>query len=88
MLENKRIVVGEEEYRLTIKRKLARTGRFYFYKAYLSDINSQFTTEKTFHNLTELKDDLRNWIIRANHMNDPEERLFEDLRRWDGVIEV
>ena len=88
MLENKLIVVNENKYRLTIKRKLARTGRFYFYKAYLSDINSQFTISRIFNNSTQLEKGLKSWIIEADIFNDPEARIFKELESWDGVINI
>ena len=87
MLENKHIEVGSNNYRLTINKEVSRGGRFCFYKAYLSDVNSQFTASMIFKNIRELEAELKAWIVEADMLNNPETRVFEQIRRWDGVIQ-
>ena len=83
MLENKSIVVNENEYRLSIIKSANET-----YKVFLSDCHSQFSTERTFYDIKELKKYLRNWIIQSHFINDPEARIFKELESWDGVINI
>lgn len=86
MIENKQIIVGDNEYRLTIKRERLPYGNNIGFKAYLSDINSQFTASRNFSNLQELEVGLQEWIARSDTLNNPEARVFEHIRQWDGVV--
>ena len=89
MLENKQITIGDRRYRLTIKKEIRYAyGTRNVYVCYLSDVDSQFTTNKIFKSLEELERDLRVWIVQSNMLNNPESRIFEKLKRWDGVIEL
>jgi len=83
MLENKQVLIGESEYRLSIIKTLKES-----YEAHLSDVNSQFSVERTFNSLLEIENKLMSWMKGMNSYNNPEVRVFEELRRWDGVIEV
>lgn len=88
-LENKCIVVGEKEYRLTIKREYREVfGLRMVYVAYLSDVESQFASSFVFTDINQLEKGLRPWIIKSDMLNNPESRVFESLKEWDGVIEV
>lgn len=88
MLENKQIVIGDKEYRLTIeKERLPYTSEIGF-KAYLSDVNSQYTNEKYFKSTSHLEKDLKNWIIQSDLLNNPETRFFNTLKDWDGVVHI
>lgn len=87
-LENKQIIIGEKEYRLTITKKRLQYTGIIGYRAFLSDVNSQYTHTKSFDNANQLNKGLRAWIIQADILNDPESRVFEELQRWDGVINI
>lgn len=87
MLENKQIIVGDNEYRLTIFKGLNISNSHpTVYKAHLSDVNSQFTASRKFSNLQELEVGLQEWIARSDSLNNPEVRVFEHIRQWDGVV--
>lgn len=89
MLKNKQIMIGNRQYRLTIKKEIRYAyGERSVYVSYLSDVDSQFTVNKVFKNVDELEKRLISWIIQADALNDPENRVFEKLERWDGVINV
>jgi len=80
MIENKHITVGSNSYKLTIIKRRE------VYTAYLSDLNSQFSTRRIF-NKSELRPSvLEGWIEESDHMNNPETRFFESLKQWDGVV--
>ena len=83
MLENKQIIIGDNEYRLTIEK-----DGFNHYYAYLSDFNSPYTEEAEFYGIYQLKKKLKGWIIGAHLNNNQEKKLFEKLNEWDGVLEV
>lgn len=86
LLENKYIVVDDNQYRLTIEQEYRRKIGRVAYVAYLSDVNSQYTTSAVFVSIKDLENELRKWIIKADGFNNPEARVFETIRRWDGVI--
>ena len=83
MLENKCILILGNEYRLSIIKN--NDGN---YEAYLSDVNSNFTSEKTFYSYEDIGRDVLTWIKEMNAYNDPELRAFEELKRWDGVVRI
>lgn len=88
MIENKHIQIGDNSYRLTIEKKRLPYSGTIGYVAYLSDVDSQFTTNKIFKSLEELERELRVWIMQSDILNDPEARIFKQLEKWDGVINV
>lgn len=81
MLENKRIIILGNEYRLSIIKN--HEGN---YEAFLSDYSSPFTAEKTFYSYENIGPEVLDWIREMNACNDPELRAFEGLKQWDGVI--
>lgn len=88
LLENKHIVIGENQYRLTIeKKRLPYTGVI-GYVGYLSDIDSQYTNQRAFDTVQHLEAGLRTWIKESNLLNNPERSVIQQLQDWDGVIEV
>lgn len=88
MIENKRIQVGDNQYRLSIeKTKLPFTVDL-GYVVYLSDVNSQFSTEGKFFSAKQINDNLNEWLIQADLLNDPETRIFQQLEEWDGVVRI
>lgn len=87
LLENKHIIVGKRNYRLTIKKKDMFYGDVIGYKAYLSDVDSKYTNDKTFTTINALELGLKAWIMESDMLNNPETRVFEELKQWDGVIE-
>lgn len=92
IIENKHIRVGEKEYRLHVTRVdidyTTSIGKSVGYIAYLLDVNSEFHMNSKFNSIEKLEKGLRAWIIKADMLNDPEGRVFEEIRRWDGVIET
>ncbi len=87
-LENKHIAVGSNNYRLTIAKKKSRYTHHFGYKAFLSDVNSQYTNSAFFLDVDDLEKGLRAWIIKADMLNDPETAVFKQLAEWDGVIDI
>ena len=89
MLENKQITIGNRQYRLTIKKEMRYVyGTRNVYVCYLSDVDSQFTVNKVFKDVEELEKGLRVWIMQSDILNDPEARIFKQLEKWDGVINI
>lgn len=86
LLENKHIIIGDNSYRLTIAKELSARLSKGVYVAFLSDVNSQFSISATFFSIGNLEKELRGWIIKSDTLNNPEARVFETIRRWDGVI--
>ncbi len=82
MLENKRILILDNEYRLSIIKNYEGS-----YEAHLSDYNSAFSAERTFFSHEGFEDRLINWIKEMNAYNNPELRVFAQLKQWNGVIE-
>ncbi|MEI3596882.1 MULTISPECIES: hypothetical protein [unclassified Oceanobacillus] len=81
MLENKRILIGGNEYRLSIIKNIEQC-----YEAHLSDVNSQFTAKIRFYALKEVENKLMDWLRAMNAQNDPELRVFDTIKKWDGVV--
>lgn len=81
MLENKRILIGGNEYRLSIIKNIEQC-----YEAHLSDVNSHFTAEGRFYALKEVESELMDWLRAMNAQNDPELRVFDTIKKWDGVV--
>ena len=87
MLENKRVLIDDREYRLTIKKEIRYAyGTRNVYVCYLSDVDSQFSISRVFGNLKQLERGLELWIVEADIFNDPESRVFKKIEQWDGVI--
>lgn len=82
MIENKHIQVGENRYRLTIIKYISD------YTAYLSDVNSQFSVNRRLTKKDLNPSIINDWIINSDRLNDPETGFFEQLKQWDGVIEI
>lgn len=80
MIENKHITVGDNSYRLTILKYIDD------YTAYLSDVNSQFTVSRRFTKRDLNTNDLNDWILSSDRLNDPEGSFFAQLEQWDGVV--
>lgn len=87
-LENKHIEIGSNNYRLTIKKKKSIYTHHFGYKAFLSDMNSQYTNSAFFLDIGDLEKGLRAWIIKADMLNNPESAIFQQLEEWDGVINI
>lgn len=83
MIQNKRILILRNEYRLSIIRNEEK-----HYEAFLSDVNSSFTAEKTFYSYENIGKHVLDWIKEMNAYNDPELREFEQMKQWDGVIRL
>lgn len=81
MIENKRILISGNEYRLSILKTFEKS-----YEAHLSDVNSQFTAETKFSSLKEIERLLISWLRDVNALNDPESRVFDTIKKWNGVV--
>ena len=88
MLENKHISIGENKYRLTIEKKRLPYTDVIGYVAYLSDIDSQYTNQRSFDTVQRLEKGLKAWIIESDMLNNPESAVFQQLKDWDGVINI
>lgn len=87
MLENKQVILGDRIYRLTIEKERQAYAKEPHYIAYLSDINSQFASDKLFYDIESIKGGLMEWLTEAHSNNVGEEtKLFDQLRRWNGVV--
>ncbi len=83
MIENKRILILGNEYRLSIIKN--HEGN---YEAHLSDFNSDFSAEKTFYSYEGIGKEALIWIKEMNAYNNPELRAFQELKQWDGVVRI
>lgn len=81
VIENKRILILGNEYRLSIIKTYQEN-----YEALLSDYNSSFVAEKTFYSYEGIAQKTFDWIKEMNACNDPELREFEKINQWDGVV--
>lgn len=87
LLENKHIIIGENQYRLTIEKKRLPYKSVIGYVAYLSDVDSPYSNQRTFETIRQLEAGLNAWIIESDLLNDPEKAVIQQLHDWDGVIE-
>ena len=87
MLEDKQVIVNGRLYRLTIEKLDQSSERIIKYKAYLSSEVTNFTDEGGFMSPEGIRDNLREWSVRADKRNNPEKMVFDALESWDGVID-
>src|SRR5699024_11683026 len=66
MLEDKQVIVNGRLYRLTIEKLDQSSERIIKYKAYLSSEVTNFTDEGGFMSPEGIRDNLREWIVRAD----------------------
>lgn len=87
MLENKHVVLGKRSYRLSVERHVSEHTKDPYYMAYLSDVDSQYTSDKLFYDINSIKYGLMEWLEEAHSNNVGDEtKFFDQLKSWNGVV--
>lgn len=80
VIENKLVCVDGQEYRLTVEKNM-------LYNIYLSAVENNFNTKSESWMACDLEKRLMTWI-KDQHRKNNTDSVIEQIRNWDGVIQL